>query len=561
MRVRMLLLVAVSAAWAQPPDFQFPGGFGGGRGGPGGPGMEQTTPLLKQYDKNGDGWLNGEERKAAREAVGNRGGGRGFGPRGGFGGNGGAVTPNPKLTPADVKTYKSEPLYDPMTLRTLFLEFENADWEKDLMAFHNTDVEVPAKLTVDGKVYPDVGVHFRGMSSFMMVPEGRKHSINLSMDFRHSEQRLGGYKTLNLLNANDDPSLLHTVLYLQIMREYTAAPKANFLRVVINGENWGIYSSQEQFNGDFIKEWFETTKGARWKATGNPGGGGGGLIYSGDDPARYKRSYELKTKDDPKVWTDLINLCKVLNQTPPAQLEKALEPILDVDGALKWLAVEKALINNDGYWIRASDFSIYQDLKGKFHLIPHDANETLTAAEGGRGGGGGGVKLDPLSGINDSSKPLISKLLAVPALRERYLRTMRDVTEKWLSWDKLGPIAQRYHDMIAADVKIDNRKLGTTDAFEKSLTVDMAEAGGGMPMGPPPGFDGAGGPPPDGFGPPGGGDFGGPGGRMGRGGGRGGFGGPGGPGGRGGGGISLKSFVEQRRDYLLNHEEIKKLAK
>ena len=30
------------------------------------------------------------------------------------------------------------------TLRTLFLQFENADWEQELAAFNNTDVEVPA---------------------------------------------------------------------------------------------------------------------------------------------------------------------------------------------------------------------------------------------------------------------------------------------------------------------------------------------------------------------------------------------------------------------------------
>ena len=46
----------------------------------------------------------------------------------------------------------------------------------------------------------------------------------------------------------------------------------------------------------------------------------------------------IKTKDDPAQWAALINLTKVLNQTPTAQLEKALEPILDIDGALRFLA-------------------------------------------------------------------------------------------------------------------------------------------------------------------------------------------------------------------------------
>ena len=56
------------------------------------------------------------------------------------------------------------------------------------------------------------------------------------------------------------------------------APKANFTRVVINGESWGIYTNAEQFNKDFIKNWFKTEKGARWKVPGNPGGPRGARI-------------------------------------------------------------------------------------------------------------------------------------------------------------------------------------------------------------------------------------------------------------------------------------------
>ncbi len=65
--------------------------------------------------------------------------------------------------------------------------------------------------------------------------------------------------------------------------------------------------------------------------------------------------FEVKTKDDPEVWTDFIKLCKVLNETPANKLVTALAPLPDIDGALKFLALENALINNNGYWIRASD--------------------------------------------------------------------------------------------------------------------------------------------------------------------------------------------------------------
>jgi hypothetical protein len=95
---------------------------------------------------------------------------------------------------------------------------------------------------------------------------------------------------------------------------------------------------------------------------------------------------------------------------------------------------------------------------------------------GGRGIMGGGPNLDPLVGMNDTTKPLRSKLLAVPALRDRYLNYVRQVATKWLDWNTLGPIAQRYQALIAADVKADTRKLDSNEAFEAGLTTLKAFA-------------------------------------------------------------------------------------
>ncbi|MCI0534677.1 MAG: CotH kinase family protein, partial [Verrucomicrobiales bacterium] len=342
------LLLALSVlAQAQPagerlpreggPNFEGPPPFGPGGAGRGGFGgmMRQEIKLVKQFDKDGDNRLNAAERKAAREFLQSE-SAAGRGRRGPFGGRGGPrgenqAPPQPgrKLSLADVKSFPDAPLYEPSALRTFFLEFEDSDWEKQLIEFHNTDVEVPAKLIVDGKTYQDVGIHFSGMSSFG-VGEGRKHSINLSLDFARENQQLGGYRTLNLLNSHEDPTFLRSVLFYQIAREYVPAPKANLARVVINGESWGVYVNAQQFNKEFVKDWFGTTKGARWKVPGSPGGRGS-LAYLGEDVAAYKGIYEIKSKDTKESWADLIKLCKVLNETPPDQLEKALAPILDID--------------------------------------------------------------------------------------------------------------------------------------------------------------------------------------------------------------------------------------
>jgi hypothetical protein len=427
-------------------------------------GSEDDIKLVEQFDKNGDKRLDAAERRAARESL--------RGVLGGRPGRRGRLAPAPgrRLSPADVETFAaSVPVYDPTTVRTLFLEFENPDWQQELTAFYNTDVEVPATLTVDGKTYRDVGVHIRGNSSFRMVSFGYKHSLNLTLDFVHDKQDFGGYNSFNLLNANNDPTFVRTPVYAEIARHYLPIAKVNFVRVVINGENWGIYVSSQQVDKDFLEEWFHTRDGQRWRALGTPRGRAG-LEYLGDRVDPYRFLYEIKSEDDPAAWAELIRLCKVLNETPVERLEAALAPLLDVDGVLRFLAVDVALVNSDGYWTRASDYNLYRDPKGIFHVIPHDFNESMGGEITiGFMPGRAGPELDPLVGLDDATKPLRSKLLAVPSLRARYLGYVREIAEKWLDWGTLGPIATSYQKLIATDVSMDTRKIYGYREFQSGV--------------------------------------------------------------------------------------------
>jgi hypothetical protein len=419
--------------------------------------------LLAEFDTDRNGRLNAAERSLARAKAESLGLNRG---RGGRGINTVPASPGRALTPDEVRPYPTTPFYDTATIRTLFLTFENDEWERELLAFKRTDIDVPAMLTVDGRAYPEVGVQFHGNSSFSGVPAGLKHSMRIALDLVNDKQNLSGYNTLLLLNAHEDPTFLRTLLTLEIARDYIPAPKANLVRVVINGESWGLYTNQQQFNKDLIRDWFKSDEGARWKVPGNPGSRGSGLAYLGDDPASYKSSYEIKSKDDPAAWAALVNLTRVIDQTPPAELERALSGLLDVDGALKFLAIDNALVNSDGYWTRASDYSLYMEPNGRFHLLPYDVNTTLITG-GGRnfGGRGGSVNLDPLQAMYDPSKALAAKLLAVPALREKYLEYVKDIAAKWLDWNTLGPRVAAYQAMIDAEVKADTRKLYSYDEF------------------------------------------------------------------------------------------------
>ncbi len=466
-------------------------------------GLANEEKAQARFDKDGNGLLDAAERRLARQSLAEEAAKRP--PRGLPEPRAGAepTGTGPRVSPAEVKMFPGKSAFDPEAVRTFFLEFEDQDWEKAMTEFRFTDIDMPAKLTVDGQVFRDVGVHYRGASSFLFVAEGRKRSLNVKLDFVHDDQRFAGYRTFNLLNSNGDATMLKAILYYQVCREYTPAPKANFVKVVINGEYWGVYVNTQQEDKDFLKDWWDTKKGTRWKAPGSPWAKAG-LNYIGDNVDDYRKLYELHSKDNPEDWAALIQLCKVLTETPLDRLEAELEPIFDVDAALKFLALESAFINDDGYWIRSSDYNLYRTTEGKFVIYPHDGNEAFYDAPPNiRGSAKRGPDLDPFIGSEDPNKVLLSRLVAVPALRTRYLAYVKDIAEKWLDWERLGPFARQYQALIDADVKADTRKLDSYDAFQKLVETDLVRGNQTI--------------------------------------------------------MSLKTFCDQRREFLLNYPDIKKL--
>lgn len=484
-------------------------GFGGGRG------PRRTEMIVGRFDKDKDGKLNDDERKAARNYIQTSRGESGHARPSGQTSPGTTLETDMQMSRAAAPLDESH-LYDAKTLRTLFLRFHDEDWYEQLGDFYRTDVNLPADLIVDGKVYHSVGVRFRGSSSYFTIRNSEKKSFNIAVDYGDGNQRLYGYKTLNLLNGHADPSFLREVLYSRIAQNYIPAPKANFVKLMINGESWGIYINIQQFNKDFLDDWFGTKRGVRWKV---PPSREGGLVYIGEDPDSYQRAYQLKTNDAPNAWKDLISLCETLDRTSDEQLESELSRIFNIDRALWFLALENVFIDNDGYFSRASDYAIYQDPVGRFHLLPQDNNETFRYA------GGGGPNswdnddpmLSPVAQESDEMRPVIRRLLSIPHLRARYLAHVRAIVDEWLDWEVLAPIIEEYRSLIDAEVKADDKKLYPYEAFATRRIEGQSRGGH---FGPPGGFHG---------------------GR--RGGGR-------------GMAPSFKRFVAERREFLLNHPEI-----
>ena len=101
----------------------------------------------------------------------------------------------------------------------------------------------------------------------------------------------------------------------------------------------------------------------------------------------------------------------------------------------------------------------------------------------GPGGPGGGVATSPLQGASRQDRPLLHRLLEVPAWRERYLANLRQLATTVMSDDVLGKRIAAWQTMIDPTVKGDVHSLFGYEAFQNSFAKnDEGKPAGRLPM-------------------------------------------------------------------------------
>ncbi len=60
-------------------------------------------------------------------------------------------------------------LYNESKIRRIDLTFKQTNWKSLLTQNYNSKTDIPADLTYDGKVYPNVGVRYKGQTSYQRV--------------------------------------------------------------------------------------------------------------------------------------------------------------------------------------------------------------------------------------------------------------------------------------------------------------------------------------------------------------------------------------------------------
>lgn len=172
-------------------------------------------------------------------------------------------------------------LYDETTLETIYIDFDQADYKTQLADNYESKTEIPATLTYKDKVLEQVGVRYRGLTSYSFA--GEKKSFSVDLEFAIDGQDINGYNELNLNNGYEDHSNMREVLYSNLGRINHSSAKANFVKVVVNGENYGVYANVQKLEKDHVKEWFLDKDATRWRAETAGGFSFGGGFGGGGD--------------------------------------------------------------------------------------------------------------------------------------------------------------------------------------------------------------------------------------------------------------------------------------
>ena len=361
----------------------------------------------------------------------------------------------------------AQDLYDTAVLRNVALNFHDADWEALLRANYESQAYILADMEIDGEVYPDVGVRIRGNTSYTALPQGSdKFSLKIKTDFTDPDQAVMGIDTLNLNNGFRDPTFSREVAYNNFVARFIPNPRANHVTVTLNGENWGVYINVQQPDKAMLRSYFTDEDGLRINCANIPFGPG--LRYMGENPVSYGM-YEIQ--DDgglPDPVGALIDVSDALSNAP-LDMWWTIDSLFAIDPSIWSVVLENLLTDDDSYINKGCDFMTYRDpIDGRMHLLQRDANETFTQST-----------WSITRNFDQTNKPVLSRVLSVPELRQRYMAHYRTAS-KDLDWDYFGPVFAAHRALIDAAVQADTRKLYSYALFQANFTTTVNMPLGGL---------------------------------------------------------------------------------
>ena len=289
--------------------------------------------------------------------------------------------------------------------------------------------------------YLDLGIRLRGNTS----RSKNKKSFKLHFEKFTDDQYFYGLKKLNLKAETNDPSVVREHLVMNLYRESNIpVARVNHIKLYINSNYMGLYSSIEQIDSRFLTSRFNNKTGNLYKCTY---GTESGADLNDINNVYEDKIYELKTNEDENNRSNLHDFVTLLSRASDTEFENKIEEFLNVENYLKQLAIEVLTGHWDGYSYNKNNFYLYFNPdKNWFEYIPYDTDNTVGIDWVSRDWSERNIYDWARHG--DSGRPLYTRILNIDKYAKKYSRNIDNLINTIYNTTYQMEVAYRYKNLI-----------------------------------------------------------------------------------------------------------------
>lgn len=370
--------------------------------------------------------------------------------------------------------------YDVGAIQQIDIKFEQKEWRYilDSLRFNGDDVLL-GDVTINGKRIEDAGVRYRGTRAFQ--PGGKRNGMDILLNFIDQNTNYQGHQSIILSSALRDPSMVREVLGFEIARNYMPAPRANYAKVTVNGELYGLMVNVEPVDAAFVQRHFNESGSLIYRsapkteerAPEDCRSGIHGSLQVDNSAGCYRSNYQLTLGSG--GFDPIFNLAKVLNEKTDE-----IAGVLDVDRALWMLAFNNVLLNLNSYTGQySSNYFLIRNKLGRFTPVLWDLNLAFGSYKNTGTGSdlkpSAMIKMDLLLHENNAQRPLISKLLSNETYKKIYISHALDILDDYLVNDKYLTRARELQQLIRPELAKDANWFYTMSEFDQSLKTTIGK--------------------------------------------------------------------------------------
>ncbi|MEP7338433.1 MAG: CotH kinase family protein [Acidobacteriota bacterium] len=355
--------------------------------------------------------------------------------------------------------------------------------------------EVKASVEFDGQTLDEVGLRYKGNSTFMASRNSPKKSFKLDFNQFVKKQKLFGLTKLNLNNNALDGSQIREAVSYEIFRQAgVPAPRTAFARVylTVQGQHdkkyLGMYTIVEQVDEHFLQNHFASKEGLLLKPERI-----GAMPYYGEDWSKYAKPYDAKNDGTPAETKRFIALAKLVNKGRDDEFREQIRSFINVNAFLRFIALNGLMANMDSILAMGQNYYIYHDAaEDQFHWIPWDLNMSFG---GFPSGSPEQMMALSIAHPHAGKHVLIDRLLAIPEIKKAYMEQVKELTAQVFTTSNINAIIEKVKATARPAIADESTQalLLFDNAMKETLPESTGNQGndpgfggrmGGGPMGP-----------------------------------------------------------------------------